>query len=409
MAKSHEQFVSELEIINPSIEVTGKYTRAVDPVEVKCKRCGRIWSPRAYSLTQGKACPHCSAIKGSKNNRGKTGVKSFDVYQKELAEINPRIDVSGYYQNNKSLIHCICKRCGHEWDARAYSLLQGHGCPRCAKSGTSFMEQFIYESLKAVLGEQSVLSRDRKTIGKELDIIIPERSIAFEPGNWFLHEKRIEKDRTKRELCKEKGIRLITIYDNYPEHKLPPFETDCIVFSGDYNTDDHKHIKKLVIELLDIIGVAINLDDIGWEHIEMRAYMNSLSRTHDDFVKNLKSINPDITVLGEYKNTNKRLTVKCNTCGFTWEAVPANLLAGDGCRKCGTIKAHQRLLKAQDVFVKQISLVNPEIEITGVYTGRHSPVKARCKVCGYEWEPIASSLLRGSSHKGAKSKHHSNQ
>jgi predicted Zn-ribbon and HTH transcriptional regulator len=160
---------------------------------------------------------------------------------------------------------------------------------------------------------------------------------------------------------------------------------------------------------LDIIGVAINLDDIGWEHIEMRAYMNSLSRTHDDFVKNLKSINPDITVLGEYKNTNKRLTVKCNTCGFTWEAVPANLLAGDGCRKCGTIKAHQRLLKAQDVFVKQISLVNPEIEITGVYTGRHSPVKARCKVCGYEWEPIASSLLRGSSHKGAKSRHHSNQ
>ena len=291
MAKSHEQFVSELEIINPSIEVTGKYTRAVDPVEVKCKRCGRIWSPRAYSLTQGKACPHCSAIKGSKNNRGKTGVKSFDVYQKELAEINPRIDVSGYYQNNKSLIHCTCKRCGHEWDARAYSLLQGHGCPRCAKSGTSFMEQFIYESLKAVLGEQSVLSRDRKTIGKELDIIIPERSIAFEPGNWYLHEKRIEKDRTKRELCKEKGIRLITIYDNYPEHKSPPFETDCIVFSGDYNTDDHKHIKKLVIELLDIIGVAINLDDIGWEHIEMRAYMNSLSRTHYDFVKNLKRYN----------------------------------------------------------------------------------------------------------------------
>lgn len=84
MAKTHEQFVEELSIINPDILVIGKYTRAVDCVDVMCKRCGMQWSPKAYSLTQGKSCPHCSAIKGSKNNKGKTGLKSTQQFIEDL-------------------------------------------------------------------------------------------------------------------------------------------------------------------------------------------------------------------------------------------------------------------------------------------------------------------------------------
>jgi len=39
--------------------------------------------------------------------------------------------------------------------------------------------------------------------------------------------------------------------------------------------------------------------------------------------------------------------------------------------------------------------------------GNKTPVKARCKICGYEWEPIDSSLLRGANHKGSKTIHKS--
>ena len=99
------------------------------------------------------------------------------------------------------------------------------------------------------------------------------------------------------------------------------------------------------------------------------------------------------------------LIVKCRRCGYEWNAVPANLLSGDGCKRCGIEKAHAGMVKAQEEFEAEINRINPNIQIIGSYTGRHKPVKARCRICGFEWEPQAGSLLRGSSHKGAIGMH----
>ena len=106
-------------------------------------------------------------------------------------------------------------------------------------------------------------------------------------------------------------------------------------------------------------------------------------------------------------HSNKRIKVKCNICGFEWSGVPFNMLAGDGCRKCGTKKAHEKFLKEKDCLINELKNINPDIEIIGEYTGRHSKIKTRCKICGFEWEPVVSSLLRGSSHKNSKSMHNS--
>lgn len=140
MAKTHDEFVTELSTISPEIEVIGRYTRAVDRVEVKCKSCGKVWSPFAYSLTSGKSCPHCSAIRGSKNNMGATGTKSYKRFREELKAVHPNVESLSSYTSNKGTMEFVCHRCGHKWNAKPYSLLKDHGCPRCSKSGTSFME-----------------------------------------------------------------------------------------------------------------------------------------------------------------------------------------------------------------------------------------------------------------------------
>ena len=146
MARTHNQFVNELRGINDGIEVLGTYTRAVDRVCVECKVCGKIWSPKAYSLLQGKSCPHCSAIKGARNSNGKTSTKSRERFISALMEVNRFIEIQDGYINTHTDVKCVCKLCSHEWRAKPYSLLKGHGCPKCAKSGTSFMEQFIKNS-----------------------------------------------------------------------------------------------------------------------------------------------------------------------------------------------------------------------------------------------------------------------
>ena len=405
MSLTHDEFVKRIFAINPTIEVVGRYTVSTDRIKVKCRICGYEWEPKAYSLSQGKGCPHCSAIRGAKVNQGKTGCKDTETFVNQLETIDDSIEILSEYQNTHSNIKCKCKRCGHTWSAKPYSLLQGHGCPRCAKSGTSFMEQYILLSFCLALGEDKVLSRDKTAIGMELDIYIPSLHLAIEPGNWNLHKNSILRDSQKREKCAENGITLYTIYDVYPHEKQPPFATNCLVFDFDLNKEDHCYIKNLVYDLFKVAGINKRFKEQEFTYIENQAYSRAKSLTHEDFLRRMSVIHPNIQVMGTYQNANKRLHVKCNVCGYEWDAVPANLLAGDGCRKCGTKQAHKTFKKSTAQFISEIEKRNPDVEIIGQYEGIHKPILAKCRICGYEWSPNASSLMRGSSHKGASAMH----
>ena len=405
MARTHEEFAKIVSEVNPNVEIIGVYTKAHDRIVVKCKECGYEWNPKAYYLTQGLSCRYCSAKRGAINNKGKTGLKTQQQFLLEMTTTHPSIKVVGNYVNGHTNIQCVCLICNHNWQAKPYSLLQGHGCPRCAKSGTSFMEQFIKNSFATALGENCVLSRDKTAIGMELDIYIPTLKIAIEPGNWFLHKKSLTRDNTKRDKCKDKGIRLITIYDMFPLSEMQPFENDCFTFSEDLNKSDHSVIRKLVMDLFEIANVNCIFSKQQWSKIETNSYENSKAKTHTDFIESMNALHPTIKVLGKYVNANKRLLVKCTVCGFEWEGVPANMLAGDGCRKCGTKLAHKKYVKEQQEFEKQVHKANPDIKVIGEYTGRHNPVLAKCRICGHVWNPKASSLLRGSNHKGWKTIH----
>ena len=394
MAKTHDDFVKELSKINPEIEVIGQYTRAVDRIEVKCKKCGKVWYPVAYSLTSGKSCPHCSAIRGSQKNNGITGTKTDEQFREELRKLHPNIEPLDSYTSNKDSIRFACQRCGHEWSAKPYSLLQGHGCPRCAKSGTSFMEQLILLSFCEVIGNENVISRDKSLIGMELDIVIPKYKLAIEPGNWFLHKRSLKRDTEKRLRCREIGFRLITIYDKYPENTDPPFLDDCYVYHDDLNKVDHIVIHNLIYALLSKCEIVRHFSQEEWGVLEERAYEKSKSLTHEEFIKRLSTIRPDIEVIGKYENANRRIAVKCRKCGFSWNGIPANLLAGDGCRKCGAIKRGHKERRKQEDFENELKNLVPTIKVIGEYIGRHKPIKVQCLKCGAVWNPTPGSLLR---------------
>lgn len=387
-----ESFISAIKEINPGIEVLSPFTKVVDRVDVRCIKCGLEWSPKAYSLLQGKGCPHCSAVKGA-NNKGRTARKTKQQFIEELRKITPTITVIGEYVNNKTKIAVRCNICKTEWSAVPNSLLFGHGCPRCAKSGTSFMEQFILRAFRYVLGDDAVLSRDKETIGMELDIVVPAYKFAVEPGNWFLHSRSHSRDAKKREKCQSVGMRLITIYDQCPSGTVSPFQNDCMLFNIDLNSGNHSELKKLTIELLHAMNVDVHITDDEWKKIEIVAAAASRAQTHEDFVKKLYQINPDVEAIDCFINVNTRMHVRCRKCNNEWNAIPAQLLSGYGCRKCGTEKAHLEIRKTQAEFVKQMSDINPNIEVIGKYKSRHKKVLVRCKHCGNEWNADAGSLL----------------
>ena len=389
-----ESFEEKVAKVNDDVELLSKFTKSTDRIRVRCKKCGNVWQPKAFSLIQGKGCPKCAHINGAKNNIGKTGLKTREIFVEQLSKVDNSIEVISEYVNTHTNIKCKCFRCGHIWDAKPYSLLQGHGCPRCAKSGTSFMEQLILLCFREAVGDNEVLSRDKSLIGMELDIIIPKYKVAIEPGNWFLHQRSIKRDERKRQLCENKGFRLITIYDKYPENKKTPFFDNCFVFSDDLNKADHSIIRSLIYALFNECNIIKQFKSNEWEKLEGLAYENSKALTHEEFVKRLFAIRPDIKVIGKYRNANRRIEVKCKKCGYSWYGVPANLLVGDGCRKCGAKVRGEKERRKQEDFEEELRVLIPSVKVIGEYKSRHKPIRVRCLKCKTVWDTTPGSLLR---------------
>lgn len=60
VAKTTEEFVSELSVVNPNVLVVGEYLKANAPIAVKCKVDGYKWSPPPSRLLRGSGCPKCA-------------------------------------------------------------------------------------------------------------------------------------------------------------------------------------------------------------------------------------------------------------------------------------------------------------------------------------------------------------
>ena len=210
MKKTHYEFVLEIDRVNPSVEVVGQYVNAHSKIECKCRICGHIWFPIAQNLRHKQKCPVCA-----NRNRNFKRILTQENFVKRVHLHHPHITIFLKYINAHTRVLVRCEHCKNEWNPLAWDLIRGTGCPNCAHTSTSFLEQFILLSFRKAIGDGNVLSRDKKAIGKELDIYIPTLKLAIEPGSWFWHKSKIENDKAKRNLCVNKGIRLITIYDNY--------------------------------------------------------------------------------------------------------------------------------------------------------------------------------------------------
>ena len=66
--KTQEEFVNEMKVINPDIEIIGEYTGTHKYVKCRCKKDGYVWESHASNLRNGSAgCPICNGSVGEKN------------------------------------------------------------------------------------------------------------------------------------------------------------------------------------------------------------------------------------------------------------------------------------------------------------------------------------------------------
>lgn len=384
--KTDAFFKREIKELKIPVEVIGEYKKSNEKLEVRCLKCNHNWMVIPHSLLRGHGCPKCANEKLADTKR-----KTHEEFSVELEQINPDILLCTKYTGNMNLILCECINCGHRWKTRPSDLLRGKGCPECTgHAGTSFVEQLIYLAFKKSIGNQEIINRDTSCIGMELDIYIPFLKIAIEPGSWAWHKDKLERDELKRILCKEEGVRLITIYDSCDMDK-PPFEEDNYIFPFDLATEkNNSSLKDLICEIMRSVNVDSSLFRKQYRKIVIDAKRKSRRRGTKEFIDELNEINQTIEVLGEFHRVHEKVSCRCKKCGYIWDGIPSGLLRGAGCPKCaGTWR------KTHKEFVKQMSEINTDIDILGEYKGDANKIKCQCKKCFNQWEPTPSSLIRG--------------
>lgn len=377
---SETEFLRRMQKYIQKIEIISEYKGFDNIINCRCKKCGYEWKTTPKRVSRGAGCSKCA------NNIK----KSHNQFLEEMGKVNSNIEILGEYSNNNTKILCGCKICGNRWESSPSRLLIGQGCPSCAHTGTSYVEQFILKAFKLVTKE--VRSRDKAQIGMELDIYVPEFSLAIEPGAWDIHNKKLDRDREKARLCKEKGIDLVTIYFLCKKEN-ESFNDDSNLYW--YKEDlalekNSSHLISLVYTLFEHVGINKTFSDKEIKEIKNYAYVQSRKITPEEFRKRVHELNPNIQVVGDYKATKYNVKCKCEVCGYEWMGNPQNLLKGHGCFRCAGSRK-----KTTEEFWEELRAINDKIQIIGEYEGAHKKIQCRCTICEFEWSTAPHTLLRG--------------
>ena len=150
----------------------------------------------------------------------KQNIKVIQRLDKILETLNLEL-VDKEYNNAFYKHNWKCKKCGNFFIQIWNVIQQGFTCPTCfpRPNGFSLTEKEVVNFIKEILPTEEVIENSKNIINpKELDIYIPSKNIAIEFNGLYWHTEDILLDTNyhvnKTNACKEKGIRLIHIFED---------------------------------------------------------------------------------------------------------------------------------------------------------------------------------------------------
>lgn len=88
---------------------------------------------------------------------------------------------------------------------------------------------------------------------------------------------------------------------------------------------------------------------VSWYHLKTCAigcpYCTGRYKTTEDFIKEMKEINPNIEIIGEYNGSEKPIKCRCKICNHIWNPIGRSLKNNQGCPNCNLSKGEARIRK----------------------------------------------------------------
>lgn len=177
---------------------------------------------RVYNNSGCPLCSHRIIVKGT-NDILTEFPEVLDMIDLSLTNIKELYDCS---VGSKKKVWWKCLLGDRSWEASIKSrLLLGSGCPTCS-GRVSKSEQNFAEYIEKTLPEGIVLLRNERSLihPYELDVYIPDLSLAFEFNGDYWHSDEVIRERSgmsadeyhdrKVKLCADKGVVLTYVWES---------------------------------------------------------------------------------------------------------------------------------------------------------------------------------------------------
>lgn len=146
--KTHEEYVTELKIKNPTVEVVERYKNANESILHHCLIHDEYWKTTPSRALRGVGCKFCH-IERDYASRCKT----TEQYIEQVHKVNPNINVLGSYVNARTAILHRCNLHNIEWFAFPENILKGCGCIKCGNTKIGLKNSKSYEEYISQLKE----------------------------------------------------------------------------------------------------------------------------------------------------------------------------------------------------------------------------------------------------------------
>lgn len=117
--------------------------------------------------------------------------------------------------------------------------------------------------------------------------------------------------------------------------------------------------------------------------------------SNDTYCQRLKSVNPNIVPLEEYKGGLIPILHLCKKHDVKRKIVPNYALNGTGCELCEKENRHAARAKTHEKYIKELEELNPNVVCLEKYIDGNTPILHLCKIHNKEWKISPSSALRG--------------
>ena len=193
---------------------------------------GHVYVKTVKARVSGSACPYCSPsntqILSGFNDLATRFPEVAAQWDHERNEITPS-EVLG--ASGRSY-WWVCEK-GHSWICSVDNrTLRGAGCPQCSGVGFSKGEKEVVEFIRNNLpdGVEVLENVSGLVSGRgEVDIYIPDRRVAVEFNGLYWHSEQAGKGGNyhydKWKACRDKGVQLITVWEDDWKAKRPLVES----------------------------------------------------------------------------------------------------------------------------------------------------------------------------------------